>query len=172
MDPVNLSRKSRPPCEGLHRARIIQIDQKTSKGAGLPYLSIQYSIEEPGEDGGKAVFDNMSLSEKARFRFDPFLDAVGAPEEGTMDPGKFVGQVIWITVKHEEYNNRLQPRIDNFYSEEAVRATPSLIERFNELNTESLGGVTDFWTEPDDTDGGLPDEFGDADGDEDEESVD
>jgi len=166
MDPISLNRKSRPIEEGLHRVRIIQIDQKTSKGAGLPYLSMQYTVEEPSGDSGKALFDNMSLSEKARFRLDPFLDAVKAPEEGSIDPGKFVGAVIWVTVEHEEYEGRIQARVKNFYSEEAVRAIPSLVERFEELNSESLGGVSDFWTEldeDDDDEGGLPDEFGDDD---------
>jgi hypothetical protein len=49
----------------------------------------------------------FSLSKKARFKLDEFLDAIEAPKKGSMVIDDTVGKLLRVTVVHEEFNGRI-----------------------------------------------------------------
>lgn len=95
------------PPVGVHLVRVANFD--TGQGQSGPYIKYTLEIQE-GPFQGRWLWLYLSLSEKARFKLNEFLDAVEAPKKGTSHPEDFVGAVFRVMVEHEEYNGRKQAK--------------------------------------------------------------
>ena len=108
--------------EGIHRAKIAEIQEKTSQG-GDDMLQIKMEVV-AGADKGCTVFDNCVLTDKALWKFKQLLTAIGVKCDGkvAVDLDNLIGKVCDIEVSHEEYNGSVRARITN-YSKIVANAT-------------------------------------------------
>jgi len=97
--------------EGIHTARIIEYNLRN--GPQAPYWNYTLEINEDSVDNKKRIWATVSLSDAARWKMEEFLDAVGAPTDGSPVYGdEFVGQVIRIQVSHETWDKKLRAKVD------------------------------------------------------------
>lgn len=115
---IDLGRKDTLIPQGLYPFRIIEFEVRQG-GSGFPYIS--YTMELVAESKelqdweGQRIWMNVSLSPQARWKLDEFLDAVGAPEKGTAEPGDFLGAVVLAEVVHNEWEGKLRPNINKVF---------------------------------------------------------
>jgi hypothetical protein len=107
---VDLDRISGPITEGLHKFRIVGIEQR--EGQAAPYFSVQMECVDKGNDEGKLVWDNVSLSPAARWKMEQFLDAMGAPATGEVFFEDYEGEYVQASVIHDLYDGKLQAKVD------------------------------------------------------------
>lgn len=100
--------------EGIHRAKIAEIQEKTSQG-GDDMLQIKMEVV-AGADKGCTVFDNCVLTDKALWKLKQLLTAIGVKCDGkvAVDLDNLIGKVCEIEVSHEEYNGSVRARITNY----------------------------------------------------------
>jgi len=110
--PVDLERKNSICSEGVHTFKIVKSEEKM--GPSGPYWNFQMNCIDEGPDKGQAVWSIVSLAPQARFKLDQFLDAVGAPEKGTVTHENFVGKTLRVKIVWETYNDTTKARADVF----------------------------------------------------------
>lgn len=100
--------------EGIHRAKIAEIQEKTSQG-GDDMLQIKMEVA-AGADKGCTVFDNCVLTDKALWKLKQLLTAIGVKCDGkvAVDLDNLIGKMCEIEVSHEEYNGSVRARITNY----------------------------------------------------------
>jgi len=106
---INLARTGGILPDGVYKLRIKAIEFK--EGQKAPYFAVQLSVE-----GRTAtVFDNVSTAENARFRMEPFLDAIEAPASGNLTAKGIIKlatrKVVYAKLGNEDYNGRLKNTI-------------------------------------------------------------
>lgn len=97
---IDLTRNSGLPSEGQHVFKIIRCSEEIG-GAG-PYWRYVLQVQ-GGDEAGREMLLQLSLSPQARWKMDSFLDAVLAPGKGSANIEDFVGKTILGTVVHETY---------------------------------------------------------------------
>lgn len=107
--------------EGIHRAKVAEIQEKTSQG-GDDMLQVAMEVI-AGADKGCRVFDNCVLTDKALWKFKQLLSALGVKCDGkvAVDLDGLIGKTCDIEVFHEEYNGQTRAKISN-YSKVAASA--------------------------------------------------
>lgn len=105
-----------PVSEGIHHFVIKSGEE--GEGAKGPYWSFTLACTDPGEEG-KTTRMIVSLSDTARWRLEIFLDAVGAPKQGSAQMEQFIGRKFRGEVTHEDYEGRAQARIGSMFPNEA-----------------------------------------------------
>lgn len=100
--------------EGIHRAKISEIQEKTSQG-GDPMLQIAFEVIK-GDDKGNKVFDSLVLTDKALWKFKSLLQVLNMKCEGkvAVDLDNMIGKVLDISVIHEEYNGVTRAKISEY----------------------------------------------------------
>ena len=100
--------------EGIHTAKITDIEETTSQ-AGDDMLKITFEVVS-GDSKGCKLFDNCVLTEKALWKFQLLLKALGMKCEGKLaiDLDKLVGKLVDIEVSHEEYNGQTRARVNDY----------------------------------------------------------
>jgi hypothetical protein len=119
-----------PIPEGEYEAVISEAKKETFKsgneGVKLT-LTIRTDVDQPGQK--RKVFDNLTITEKAMFKFQQVTKAAGFPE-GMDFPSveAFIKAVTFkavrVIIKHEMYNGNPQDRV-GFYKEATVPYTGS-----------------------------------------------
>lgn len=152
--------------DGVYKARITELELKD--GAKAQYIALKLKI-----DGrSSTVFDNVTLAENARFRLEPFLDAIGAPTKGNLT---FTGlaklarnKLVFVKLTNEEYNGNLKNKVDSYLTAEVgerMIAEQAEVGDDDEDEEEDLDLDEEEQEEEDDDDG-------EADDDDDEEDDD
>lgn len=119
---VNLERTANQPVsEGVHSFKIV--DGEEGEGPKGAYWKFTCVCETEGETD-KTVRMFASLSPAARWRFEIFLDAVGAPTSGKITMSKFFGKRFRAQITHEDYNGRPQANIGEMYPATTPSAVP------------------------------------------------
>ena len=100
--------------EGIHRAKISEIQEKTSQG-GDPMLQIAFEVIK-GDDKGNKVFDSLVLTDKALWKVKSLLQVLNMKCEGkvAVDLDNMIGKVLDINVIHEEYNGVTRAKISEY----------------------------------------------------------
>lgn len=100
--------------EGIHRAKISEIQEKTSQG-GDPMLQIAFEVVK-GDDKGNKVFDSLVLTDKVLWKFKSLLQVLNMKCEGkvAVDLDNMIGKVLDINVIHEEYNGVTRAKISEY----------------------------------------------------------
>lgn len=94
--------------EGVYRLRIEGVEERMGP-SGSPYLSLTLSvIGSNGRPTESKIWDNLSFAPKARFKVDQILDALEAPEEGTVTPRYFLGKLLYATLGTDSYQGTLK----------------------------------------------------------------
>ena len=100
--------------EGQHIVKLVEIEENESQ-AGNDMLSATFKVVK-GQSTGAVLYDNFVLTEKALWKLQSFLVAVGMKADGKMmlDLDKLVGKTCIVEVEHEEYDGKTRARIQEF----------------------------------------------------------
>ena len=100
--------------EGQHVVKLTEIEETESQ-AGNPMLNATFQVVKGASTGAK-LYDNFVLTEKALWKLQSFLVAVGMKADGKMilDLDKLVGKTCIVEVAHEEYEGKTRARIQEF----------------------------------------------------------
>ena len=101
--------------EGRHRVKIVEINEQTSQG-GDDMLVFVFEVIK-GESKGARVYENCVLTDKALWKLQQILQAIGIKCDGkvALDLDKLIGKICEIDVFHEEYEGRTRARIGEFF---------------------------------------------------------
>lgn len=110
--------------EGEHVVKLIEIEESESQ-AGNDMLSATFQVVKGNSTGAK-LYDNFVLTEKALWKLQSFLTAVGikADNKVILDLDKLVGKTCIVSVEHEEYDGKTRARIQEFKKLEAKKYEP------------------------------------------------
>lgn len=110
--------------EGEHVVKLIEIEESESQ-AGNDMLSATFQVVKGNSTGAK-LYDNFVLTEKALWKLQSFLTAVGikADNKVILDLDKLVGKTCIVSVEHEEYEGKTRARIQEFKKLEAKKYEP------------------------------------------------
>ena len=97
---IDLIRNSGMPSEGQHVFKVIRASEE--EGAAGPYWRYAIQVQD-GDEKGREMLLQLSLSPQARWKLDAFLDAVKAPRKGKANMEEFVGKTFVGNVIHELY---------------------------------------------------------------------
>ena len=100
--------------EGQHVVKLTEIEETESQ-AGNDMLSATFQVVK-GTSTGAKLYDNFVLTEKALWKLQSFLVALGMKADGkiTLDLDKLIGKTCIVEVVHEEYDGKTRARIQEF----------------------------------------------------------
>lgn len=100
--------------EGQHVVKLIEIEETESQ-AGNDMLNATFQVVKGASTGAK-LYDNFVLTEKALWKLQSFLVAVGMKADGKiiLDLDKLIGKTCIVEVAHEEYEGKTRARIQEF----------------------------------------------------------
>lgn len=109
--------------EGRHRVKIVEIDEQTSQG-GDDMLVFVFEVIK-GDSKGARVYENCVLTDKALWKLQQILQAIGIKCDGkvALDLDKLIGKVCEIDVFHEEYEGRTRARIGEFFKATSAKSS-------------------------------------------------
>ena len=108
--------------EGRHRVKIVEINEQTSQG-GDDMLVFVFEVIK-GESKGARVYENCVLTDKALWKLQQILQAIGIKCDGkvALDLDKLIGKVCEIDVFHEEDEGRTRARIGEFFKATSAKS--------------------------------------------------
>lgn len=100
--------------EGQHVVKLIEIEETESQ-AGNDMLNATFQVVKGNSTGAK-LYDNFVLTEKALWKLQSFLVAVGMKADGKviLDLDKLIGKTCIVEVAHEEYEGKTRAKIQEF----------------------------------------------------------
>lgn len=109
--------------EGRHRVKIVEINEQTSQG-GDDMLVFVFEVIK-GDSKGARVYENCVLTDKALWKLQQILQAIGIKCDGkvALDLDKLIGKVCEIDVFHEEYEGRTRARIGEFFKVTSAKSS-------------------------------------------------
>lgn len=110
--------------EGQHVAKLVEIEETESQ-AGNDMLSATFQVTKGNSTGAK-LYDNFVLTEKALWKLQSFLNAIGMKADGkiVLDLDKLIGKTCIVEVAHEEYDGKTRARIQEFIKLAAKKDEP------------------------------------------------
>lgn len=90
---------------GTHSFKVSPKSEEDQGDAG-PYWRVIAEVISPGDDQGKEVMHSLSLSPKARFKMDEFLDGIGAPKKGSWTLEQSIGKTFRGSVGTDTYQGK------------------------------------------------------------------
>lgn len=113
--------------EGPILLEVSGISQEEGQDSGQPYLAFEFDVIEEGDYHGAKVWDNISLSPAALWKFRGFLDCLGVETEDSamdVDLDNLLGMVVVGHIAHEEYKGKTKNRIVSYTPESESEAPP------------------------------------------------
>lgn len=109
--------------EGRHRVKIVEINEQTSQG-GDDMLVFVFEVIK-GESKGARVYENCVLTDKALWKLQQILQAIGIKCDGkvALDLDKLIGKICEVDVFHEEYEGRTRARIGEFFKVTSAKSS-------------------------------------------------
>ena len=100
--------------EGQHVVKLIDIEETESQ-AGNDMLNATFQVTKGASTGAK-LYDNFVLTEKALWKLQSFLVAIGMKADGKimLDLDHLIGKSCIVEVAHEEYEGKTRARIQEF----------------------------------------------------------
>lgn len=105
---------------GIYKAKIESVDVETDSPSGFPYIKFRLGITVQGERN--ALWTNLSLAPKARFRVNQLLDAIAAPTTGELDLASLRNTWVYVQLKTETYEGQARNSVAAFVAADKVRA--------------------------------------------------
>ena len=120
--------------EGRHRVKIVEIDEQTSQG-GDDMLVFVFEVIK-GESKGARVYENCVLTDKALWKLQQILQAIGIKCDGkvALDLDKLIGKVCEIDVFHEEYEGRTRARIGEFFKATSAKSNDEDVDDEDDID--------------------------------------
>lgn len=100
--------------EGEHIAKLIEIEEGTTND-GDDKLSAKFEVTK-GASKGSIVYETFALTERSMWKLKAFLIAVGVKADAkiAIDLDNLLGKTCIIKVIHEEYNQKVKAKIDEY----------------------------------------------------------
>lgn len=100
--------------EGEYLLQIAEFEEKESQ-SGNPMISFTHKVAEGPYKGAK-VWDNISLTPQALWRFRAMLESLGidASKKVDVDLNALKGKILRVKISLETYNGKDRPRITDF----------------------------------------------------------
>lgn len=100
--------------EGQHVVKLVEIEETESQ-AGNDMLNATFKVIK-GQSTGATLYDNFVLTEKALWKLQSFLVAIGKKADGKvmLDLDALIGKTCIVEVEHEEYDGKTRARIQEF----------------------------------------------------------
>lgn len=114
MTSIDLERKNSLVSEGVHTFKIASSEEKGPGASGFMYWNFRMTCIDKGPDEGQAVWTMLSLSPQARFKLDQFLDAVEAPQSGTVSHENFVGKTLRAKIQWQDYEGSPKAVVETY----------------------------------------------------------
>lgn len=110
--------------EGQHVVKLVEIEETESQ-AGNDMLNATFQVVK-GQSTGAKIYDNFVLTEKALWKLQSFLTAIGMKADGkvVLDLDKLIGKTCIVEVAHEEYDGKTRARIQEFKKLAAQKDEP------------------------------------------------
>lgn len=124
MANILLDRNSGMVAEGTHLFKIKEVKEQAAKESGNSCLFITLVCQDQGEDLAKEQVLILTLTDKARFKVDEFLDALELPRKGSIDTNKFIGLSLRATIAHETYNGSLRANVKQCFAKGSTANPP------------------------------------------------
>lgn len=146
--------------DGVYKLKVEDVEVKqASDPSKFPYLNVRFSVLYNGQPKGLSIWDILSYSPAARFKFDQILDAMNAPEDGEVSYRWLKGKQVFATLITATHKGKVSNKVGQYLTAEAAA----------ELQEANLGTDDDDDLEDNDLD--EEDSDTDSDDDEDEEEV-
>lgn len=99
-----------PLVEGVYTLRIAKVEETTSS-TGNPMLKVEYDVV--GVDGGRKLWDNFVLIDKALWKLKELFDALGIDTSQIveMDVQELIGLEVQAKVVQDTYNGDTVNRV-------------------------------------------------------------
>lgn len=127
---IELSRTSGLVDLGTHTFKITERSSEEMGGSGYPYWRLICQVISSGDNQGKEVMYQLSLSPQSRFRMDEFLDGIDAPKKGKWTLEQCIGKKFRASVVHDTYEGKMRSNI------QTVIPAADLQKSFDELPSE------------------------------------
>ena len=96
------------PTPGMYTAKIVEASHRHTDGKN----DIEVIAEIQGGDFDKArLWDYIGLSAASDWKLREFVDAIGLPTEGELDPAKLIGKKAKIKVNPDQYGGEYKARL-------------------------------------------------------------
>lgn len=128
---INLSRSTGLVSMGVHTFRVARISLSHEPGdSGYHFFFVNCECTDSGEDRGKEALLILSLSPKARFKLDEFLDAIEAPKDGEISAERFTkeftGKYFRADIVHDDSRGKPQANMSNLLpASEQISSIPA-----------------------------------------------
>ncbi len=141
--------------EGEYLIQIADFEQKESQ-SGNPMISFTHKVAEGPYKGAK-VWDNISLTPQALWRFRSMLESMGidASKKLDVDLASLKGKVLRVKISLETYNGKDRPRITDFLSMPVSKSPSSTKSGDAEGSTVKKGSKVSFEYEGDNMEGKI-----------------
>jgi hypothetical protein len=116
-----------PPI-GEYNFLVVSVEKTYAKSSGNPMLKVRLDLQ--GADG--SVFDNLVISEKAMFKLVTFFESIGLKKKGepiSVGIGELADRAVncegRCKIKHEEYNGKINAKVDKYIVLEPKKKAPA-----------------------------------------------
>lgn len=100
--------------EGIYLLEVQDVDAKVAK-SGNDILNIRYAVIKNGRPSGASIFDIVTLTDNAIWRWNDLMDAVDAPENENIDPETWLlGKQVYARVVIEEWQDEDQNKVKKY----------------------------------------------------------
>lgn len=115
-----------PPI-GEYNFIVVDVEKTYAKSSGNPMLKVRLDLQ--GADG--SVFDNLVISEKAMFKLVTFFESIGLKKKSepiSVGIGELADRAVncegRCKIKHEEYNGKINAKVDKYIVLEPKKKAP------------------------------------------------
>ena len=122
-------REFQVPPIGEYNFIVVDVEKTYAKTSGNPMLKVRLDLQ--GADG--SVFDNLVISEKAMFKLVTFFESIGLKKKGepiSVGIGELADRAVncegRCKIKHEEYNGKINAKVDKYIVLESKKAPVKL----------------------------------------------
>lgn len=155
--------------DGIYLLRVTDTEDRTS-AAGNAYVNLTCDVlDENGKGTGNTIWHTLTMTPKARFMVSKFMDAIGAPKEGTLNSRSLKGKKFWAQVGRDTYQGKSKNVVNSPLTwEEAKKDEDSISNVFStSFEADEPEGFDDNdianWSEDDDSLASLPEEMAEED---------
>lgn len=87
---------------GKYRVVVERIEERA--GTNAPYINVTMRVLVPEEFADALIYATLPMTDRARWKLEQFLDAVGAPEAANYDLEEVIGTTLTVVVAEQKYH--------------------------------------------------------------------
>lgn len=112
--------------EAIYQLRVDDVEVKQASNSEFPYLNVKYAVLYNGQPKGGAIWDVLSYSPNARFKFDQLFDAMNAPSSGEVPITWLKGKKVYVSLITQTYKGKISNKVGQYLTPEVAAAQMAL----------------------------------------------